>query len=97
MRNTQAVTGQSNAEIMALRDQVIGLSNDFTATPREAAAAYYDIAGGVTDATARMDVLRQSMTLADAGQAQLTTTTQGLISAVNSYGTGVYFPGQPCQ
>lgn len=89
MRNTQAVTGQTDAEIARLRSQVVGLSADFTATPREAAAAYYDIAGGVSDASARMSVFEQSMLLADAGQAELTTSTQGLISAVNSYGAAV--------
>lgn len=85
MRNVQAVTGATNDELSRLSQEVLAIGRSSVAGPQAVAAAFYEISSGVTDATARIDVLKASTALAEAGQADLMTTTKGLIAAVNAY------------
>lgn len=85
LTNIQAVTGSTNAETAALGQTLLDLGSSSVAGPQAVAAAYYDIAGGVTDANARMDVLNAAIATAEAGQADLGGTTSALISVMNSY------------
>jgi len=83
--NVRAITGQSVQEMDRIKDQVRSLTNDFAQTPMALSAAYYDVVGGVADASKHMDILRASAGLADAQQADLAITTEGLIKSMNAY------------
>ncbi|MGB0732856.1 MAG: phage tail tape measure protein, partial [Pontibacterium sp.] len=85
MANVAAVTGASREQMKAWNAEVLKIGRNSVAGPQAVAEAFYQVSSGVTDATARMDVLRQSVALAEAGQADLATTTSGLIAAVNAY------------
>jgi TP901 family phage tail tape measure protein len=85
MVNVQAVT-QASAEQMAEWEAVIrqvGASSRFGGA--EASAAFYDIVGGVTDATQRVAIFEEAIALAEAGNADLAASTRALISVMNSY------------
>jgi len=86
LRNIQAVTKDTTAETAALGQELLGIGANSVAGPQAVAEAYYDIAGGVADASVRMDTLNAAIALSEAGQANLTASTQGLISVMNSYG-----------
>lgn len=83
LRNIQAVTGDSTANIDALGQSIIDMNTRFSST--ELATTFYDIAGGVTDATQRMDVFNTAIHVAQAGNAGLQGTTQALIATMNAY------------
>lgn len=83
--NIRSITGATKGEIKGLKVEVANLSNEFLATPMDASRAFYDIAGGVADATQHMPMLRQAMLLSDATTASLDTTTQGMIATMNAY------------
>jgi len=88
MANVQAVTGQTDAQIAALSQQVLAVGAGSVPGVQATATAFYDISSAVTDASARMDTLRASVALAEAGQADLAVTSDGLISAMNAYSLG---------
>jgi hypothetical protein len=52
MKNIQAVTGASTAEMSKLNTEIMSLGANSTVGAQAAAQAYYDIAGGVADAAA---------------------------------------------
>lgn len=85
LTNIQAVTGQSSGEIAALRSQLMSIGTASVAGPQAVAEAYYDVAGGVTDASARMATLRAAVSLSQAGNASLAGSTKALIGVMNSY------------
>lgn len=85
LTNIQAVTGASSTEIAALRSQLMSIGVDSTAGPQAVAEAYYDVAGGVTDASARMATLQAAVSLSQAGNASLEGSTRALIGVMNSY------------
>jgi TP901 family phage tail tape measure protein len=85
LTNIQAVTGASSGEIAALRSQLMSIGVDSTAGPQAVAEAYYDVAGGVTDASARMATLQAAVSLSQAGNASLEGSTRALIGVMNSY------------
>ncbi len=86
MANISAVTGQTGAEMTQLREQILAIGATSRAGPEAAAQAFYDIAGGVLDASSRLDILRTSIATAEAGAASLTGTTSALISVMNAFG-----------
>jgi TP901 family phage tail tape measure protein len=85
MTNVQAVLGRTDEEMQNLNASILELGGDSIAGPDAVALAFYDVAGGVADATTHMSILEESIATAEAGNADLIVTTNALISAVNSY------------
>lgn len=83
--NIQAVTGQSDAEIQKLADDLLNMGSRTVHGPQAVANAMYDIVGGVADASTHMNILVASMLTATAGNADLGGTTKALISVMNAY------------
>jgi TP901 family phage tail tape measure protein len=86
MTNAQAILGLTTSEAAGLRAEVLALGRGSVAGPQAVADAYYQIVSGVQGADAQMAILRSSIALSEAGQADLTATTTGLISIMNAYG-----------
>ncbi len=86
MRNIQAVTGDTDAGVAALSKQLLDIGGASVAGPQAVADAYYDIAGGVADASVRTATLNAAIATSEAGNASLASTTKGLISTMNAYG-----------
>jgi TP901 family phage tail tape measure protein len=84
--NTGAVLGLTQDEIAALRSELLTIGGDTVAGPQAVADAYYDIAGGVADASTHMAILDAAIATSEAGNASLTGTTSALIAVMNSYG-----------
>lgn len=90
MLNAQAILGASNEEMAILNEQVLEMGGSSLAGVHATSQAYFDIVSGVADATTHMDILSSAMATSEAGQADLTGTTKGLIAVLNSYtGTGL--------
>lgn len=88
MTNIQAVTGRSDAEMASLRNQVLELGSASRFGPQAAANAFYDIVGGVGDASVQMAIFKTAISTAQAGNSDLGATTKALISVMNSYKLG---------
>ena len=89
MKNIQAITGMSSSEIKTLGDELNRIGGTAAAGPLAVAAAYNDVAGGITNVEAQMPVMMNAISLAEAGQADLGTATNGLVKIMNSYGFSV--------
>lgn len=85
MKNIQAVTGATNAEIGVLGDQLNSIGANSLAGPQAIAEAYYDVAGSVTNAANRMPVLQASIAASEAGMADLQGTVKAVTGVMNSY------------
>lgn len=86
LTNIQAVTGASSKDIAELGDTLNSIGAQSVAGPQAVADAYYDIAGGVADASVRIATLNAAIAVSEAGNADLASTTQGMISIMNAYG-----------
>jgi len=86
MANIRSVTGATKAEISTLRGELLAMGSSSTLGATATVEAFYDIASGVTDASKHMAILTASMQLAEAGQADLSGATKGMISIMNAYG-----------
>jgi TP901 family phage tail tape measure protein len=86
MTNVGAVLGRSRSDMVELNRQVLAIGAASRAGPQAAAEAFYDIVGGVADASAHMAILESSIQTAEAGSADLGATTGALIAIMNSYG-----------
>ena len=89
MKNIQAITGMSSGEIEKLGGELNRIGGNTAAGPLAVAAAYNDVAGGITNVEAQMPVMMNAISLAEAGQADLGTATNGLVKIMNSYGFSV--------
>ena len=67
--NIKAVTGSSAEEMKKLEEQIIGIGGKSTVGLQATTNAFYDIAGGVSDASVRMSTLQAAISLSEAGQA----------------------------
>lgn len=85
MTNVGAVLNLTGDQITGLSDQVLAIGAASRAGPQAAAEAYYDIAGGVADASTHMAILNAAIATSEAGNASLTSTTSGLIAVMNAY------------
>jgi len=85
MTNVQAVLNKTDEEMVSLNAQVLAMGTDSVAGPQAAAEAFYDIVGGVADASTHMAILKAAMKTSTAGAANLGSTTKALISVMNSY------------
>jgi TP901 family phage tail tape measure protein len=86
LKNIQSISGMTGTEINKLGQDLLAIGADSVAGPQAVAAAYNDIVGGVADASTHMAILNSSIAMAEAGQADLGASTNGLISVMNSYG-----------
>ena len=86
MTNAGAVLGLSADEMQGLNAQVLRIGRNSRKGPQAAAEAFYDIVGGVADASTHMAILEAAIATSEAGNADLAGTTQALISVMNSYG-----------
>lgn len=85
MTNTAAVLQLTREQQAALSDEILRFGKDTRAGPQEVAQAYYDIVGGIADASTHMAVLEAATRTAEAGNAQLGSTTSALVGIMNSY------------
>lgn len=86
MTNVASVLGKNRSEMAGLNREVLKIGAASRAGPQAAAEAFYDIAGGVADANSHMAILQASIATAEAGSADLGSTTNALIAVMNSYG-----------
>lgn len=86
MTNVGAVLGNNREEMAALSDQILDIGANSRQGPQAAALAFYDIVGGVADASTHIAILEASIATAEAGSADLGSTTSALVSTMNSYG-----------
>jgi TP901 family phage tail tape measure protein len=86
--NVGAVMGLTRDEIDLLKKKLLAIGGDTIFGPQEVADAYYDIAGGVADASTHMAILEAAVATATAGNADLGSTTNALIAVMNSYKLG---------
>lgn len=85
MANAGAILGMTREEAAGLRAEVLAMGSAAAAGPQAVAESYYDIVSGVQDATTHMHILDAAIRTSEAGQANLTGTTSGLIAVMNSY------------
>lgn len=85
MTNVGAVLGKSRTEMESLNAQVLDIGRNSRAGPQAAANAFYDIVGGVADASSHMAILDAAIGTSEAGSAELGATTKALIAIMNSY------------
>jgi TP901 family phage tail tape measure protein len=86
LTNVQAVTGYTAEATAQLGTDILDMAANSRFAADELANAYYDVAGGVTDVSARNAILESSMHLAQAGATDLGGATSAMISIMNSYG-----------
>jgi TP901 family phage tail tape measure protein len=86
MTNVGAVLGMNREEMAGLSSEILAIGSNARAGPQAAAEAFYDIVGGVADASTHIAILNAAIATAEAGNADLTSTTNALISTMNSYG-----------
>lgn len=84
--NSQSIMGATNEEMALIQQQLLDIGGSSQAGSQAAAESFYAIVSGVQDATIHMDILNAAIATSEAGQAELTATTSGLISVMNSYG-----------
>lgn len=87
MMNAASILDITEAEIASLSTQVRELGENSRYGPIQVADAFYEIASGVLEASARLPILQAAIRAAEAGNTDLRETTLGLIAAVNSYGS----------
>ena len=86
LKNIQVVTGYTTGEMAVLQKELISIGGKAIAGPLAVADAYNDVAGGITNTAVQMGVLNASLSLAEAGQADLGIAASGLVSVMNAYG-----------
>lgn len=85
MTNTAAVMGKTRGETTAMSAEILALGANSRAGPQAVAEAFYDIVGGVADASSRMAILNSAIATSEAGNTELAGTTSALIAVMNGY------------
>lgn len=85
MTNSQTILGATNEEMEILSAQVLEIGANTGLGPQAVADSFFTVVSGVQDATTHMDILQASVTLAEAGLADLGVTTDGMVAVMNSY------------
>lgn len=87
LANIRSVTGDTAEETAALGEMLktTAMNSAIPDGLNAISASYYDIVGGVSDASARQDIFNAAIATAEAGQASLQGVTSGLVSAMNAY------------
>lgn len=83
--NTGAVLGLNRQQIEDLKKQLLDIGGATRAGPQAVADTFYDIVGGVADASTHMAILNAAIQTSQAGNADLGGTTRALISVMNAY------------
>lgn len=86
LKNIQSVTGRTSGEMAGLSAELLKIGADSGVGPQAVADTFYDIVGGVSDASTHMAILQAALATSKAGAADLGSTTKGLISIMNAYG-----------
>jgi TP901 family phage tail tape measure protein len=89
MKNIQAISKQTDAEIAALSDTFIEMSTDITKTTDSAinlASAFYDVQGSGFAGADAMTVLEAATKAATAGLTTTEEAASGITAVLNSYG-----------
>lgn len=94
MANISSITKLTGKDLNQLAKDLIEIGADSAAGPQLVAEAYYEVASGVADVSQRLPILQAAVALSEAGQANLTATTNGLISAVNAYASSLDASGK---
>lgn len=89
MSNTKTVLGLNADEADTLAKNLKNIGTDSVVGVEATANAYYDIASGILDANQRFPTLIAAIRTAEAGQADLGITTDGLVSVINAYGDAI--------
>lgn len=84
--NSAAVMGLTASESQNLQRELLAIGGTARSGPQEVANAFYDIVGGVADASTHMAILNAAIATSEAGNSDLAGTTSALISVMNSYG-----------
>ena len=85
MPNSQTILGATSEEMEILSAQVLDIGANTGLGPQAVADSFFTVVSGVADATTHMDILQSSVTLAEAGLADLAVTTGGMVAVMNSY------------
>jgi TP901 family phage tail tape measure protein len=87
LTNIESLGGRTTEQMNELRNAMLGAgSNTFLQGGADAmVGAFYDIASGVQGTDKQMAIFNASIATAEAGQAELSTTTAGLVSFMNAY------------
>lgn len=86
MQNAASITGETGDAAARTRREILQLGASARMGPQAVADAYYQIVSGVQDADSQMAILNASIATAEAGSADLSATTAGLVSVMNAYG-----------
>lgn len=88
MANARSILGVTRSESASLTNEILNMGARSRQGPQAVADAYYQIVSGVQDADAHMSILNASIRTAEAGNADLTATTTGMVNIMNAYGLG---------
>ena len=89
MRNVNSILFATEDQFGALSDRVLQLGGDLRAGPQAAAEALYSVvSAGYTDIDTAMEVAAQAAYTAEAGLADLQTTSEALAASMLAYGAG---------
>jgi TP901 family phage tail tape measure protein len=85
MVNAGSVLGQTQAQMAGINEEILQMGIRAAAGPQAVADAYYEVVSGVQNTSTHMAILQAAINTSEAGQASLTSTTQGLIAVMNAY------------
>jgi TP901 family phage tail tape measure protein len=85
MTNVGAVLGKSREEMTGMSADILEVGRNSRYGAQQSAEAFYDIVGGVADASNHMAIFNAAIHTAQAGNANLKGTTNALISVMNGY------------
>jgi TP901 family phage tail tape measure protein len=86
MENVNSMMGLSQTQLTGLSNKIIDLSKTVPGGPVALANALYGVVGAGVPAADQMDVLAEAAKAATAGQTDVGTSTEALISVMDSYG-----------
>jgi TP901 family phage tail tape measure protein len=86
VRNSGAALGLTSEEVDTLKDNLLTIGGNSVQGPQAVATAFYDIAGGVADASTHMDILKTALDVSVAGSADLGGVVTALTKTMNIYG-----------
>lgn len=87
LTNIESLGGRTKEQMAALNAELLAMGKNtfLEGGPQAAVNAFYDIASGIQGADKQMAIFKASIATAEAGQADLTATTSGLVSVMNAY------------
>ncbi|GHT56843.1 hypothetical protein AGMMS50268_13290 [Spirochaetia bacterium] len=85
-KDIQVASGNNAEEMAVLRKELLAVGGRAVAGPKAVAVAYGEIAGGIADASSRMEIMNAAIALAEANQADLGMSTNAMINVMNAWG-----------